>query len=237
MRASDTREIDPPVTRAPDGTPTPSPGARTLLTLRSSEDTLPVLPVAVAAALLALLAAVVVVFGVDSSSPLSPEPDSGAKPDLRSTPLKQANWRIRVVPANVAARVGRDQRRVVARQGRRLASLVREVYTVLFLQPNKRAAVLRRHFDLRTVRALERRPHVGVPPRAQEIRTTKRRARIVIDPLSPRRSIVRVEVRARGLLGEEAFAVRHRSILWLYRSERRWRVLAFDVNQRPWRRG
>jgi hypothetical protein len=150
--------------------------------------------------------------------------------------VKQARWRIRADPAYVAAHVGRDQRRMVARQGDRLASLVREVYGAMFLRPDKSGPVLRRRFDPRAANAMQRRPKAGVPLRAEEIKTTKRRARIVIDPLTPRRSIARIEVRARGTLGEEAFAVRHRSTLWLYRSEGRWRVLAFDVDQRRTRR-
>jgi hypothetical protein len=204
------------------------------LTAASGRSPLPGLPFAAAGALVALLALLVAVSisGGDRSAKPDRYPPPPSARDPQPEPIAQAPWRIKPVAANVSARVSKAQRRAVARQGDRLSTLVRGVYGALFLRPDSRREVLKSRFTAAAASKLDR-SRVGYPARATRVRTVGRRARISIDPLSTRQAVALVAIRARGQVGDDLLRVNHRSTLFLQRTEGRWRVIAFEVDQRP----
>jgi hypothetical protein len=201
----------------------------------SSAPSLPVLPLSAAVALLLVVAAVIAAVLLGRGGSGAPEVAPPRAPQPQAEPIRQAKWQIRSRPAKVGVRITKHQRRQVARQGDNLARLVRDVYAAVFLDPERRKDVLQDRF---TSRASYRwtRSGAGLPRTAIDRKTVLRRARIVIDPLVPRRAVATVVVRIRSTVSDDALRLRHSSTLWLQRSHGRWRVFAFDVDQRRVRR-
>ena len=213
------------------------PGAGSPLTERPGQPSLPVLPLAASGALLALLALVAVV-SLTGGRPAERRQDA-ARPTPTPTPtataptaIAQAPWQIRSAPADVSARVTKAQRREVARQARRVSRVLKRVYGALFLRPETRRSVLRDHLVPHAARALHR-SGAGFPAKAQRVKTVRRLARISVDPLGPRRAVVAVTLRVRGLVEGNVARVRHRATLWLQRSGGSWKVIAFELDQQP----
>jgi hypothetical protein len=80
-----------------------------------------------------------------------------------------------------------------------------------------------------------RRSGAGVPEGAKEVRTLRRTARVTIQATSAKRAAASVTVIARGMVDGRDFKFRHRSELWLERTKKGWKVIAFDIDQRPMR--
>lgn len=80
-----------------------------------------------------------------------------------------------------------------------------------------------------------RRSGAGVPEGAKEVRTLRRTARVTIQATTAKRAAASVTVIARGMVDGRDFKIRHRSELWLERTKKGWKVIAFDIDQRPMR--
>jgi hypothetical protein len=191
------------------------------------------LKVGIGAALgsLAILAAVLLA-GNGGSEPPRPEPRRLPPPGSESRALEQASWKIRSFAAGGPGRITKRDRRDAKRHADRIAGLVRHVYDALFLSPRDKKRVLKARFTRRAARALYEARRIGLPARADNVKTLARAARIGVDASSHRNAVVTVTLRARGVVGARSFRVRHRSILWLQRAGGRWNVIAFDASQR-----
>ena len=205
------------------------------LTENSSAPSLPILPLGAAAALLLVLAAVIaaVLLGNGGSGSSQVAPPRAPQPAMK--PIRQAEWHIVTRSAKVGVHVTKRQRRQVARQGKNLARFVRDVYGAVFLDPQSTRSVLQDRFTSRASYRWKQ-SGAGLPRAATERETVLRRARIVIDPLVPRRAVAEVIVRIRSTVSDEPLRLSHSSTLWLQRSKGRWRVFAFDVGQHRVRR-
>ena len=236
MAALGTREVHGRAATAPTGDEDGVvPGAGSPLTERPGQPSLPVLPLAASGALLALLALVAVVSltGAPATERRRDPPRTTPTPTAAAqSPIPQAPWRVTSAPADVSARVTKAQRREVDRQARRISWVLKQVYGALFLRPEARRDVLRDHLVARAASALHR-SGAGFPSKAQRVRMVLRRARISVDPTSPRRAVGAVTLRVRGLVEGEVARVSHAATLWLQRSEGRWKVIAFELDQEP----
>lgn len=138
--------------------------------------------------------------------------------------------------AGKAGKTTKKHRRFVRYQGRRIGRMVRMMHDALFLEPGREDVRIKRLFSARAAATFIR-TGAGVPAAARRIKTYRRRARIGIDAGRTRTATALVSVRARGLARERRFRIGYRARLWLQRTRGNWKVIAFDVDQSPMRRG
>jgi hypothetical protein len=143
--------------------------------------------------------------------------------------IRQARWRIRA--AAVGRLPKRDRERFI-KQRERIAASIKQAYEGLFLDPGHVRSALRGIVIPTAATQLIRRD-AGVPARAKRVKTLKREARIWIQPGRFSRAAAKVVVRARATVGTETRRVKHIANLWLERRGPRWRVIAYDFQQRP----
>ncbi|MDP9069637.1 MAG: hypothetical protein M3N53_15035 [Actinomycetota bacterium] len=176
-----------------------------------------------------LLVGLLLLGGGDRAEPVVSHDAPGAPRTEKLVPPPQARWKITTHSAGVVEPVTKAQQRAVARQRPALSALVRRVYDALFVHPGRSRAVLRDTFTRRAAGAF-RRSGAGVAT-AGVASTTLRRADIGIAPTDGARlAVATVAVRAQA---DEPGATRflHRSTLWLERSQRLWKVIAFSIDQ------
>ncbi|MFN2489061.1 MAG: hypothetical protein ABR529_04860 [Actinomycetota bacterium] len=166
----------------------------------------------------------------DRSGRSSPPPSTPEAPAIEQSP-----WRIHAFPAGVVGGITKKQRSRVRAQKPELGDLVRNIYDALLLQPRGMRSVLRGLFTPRAGRAFAARS-IGVPAGATKVKTLKRDARIGIDSSGARRAVASIEIAVAGRARKRSFRVRHEATLWLARTKGKWRVISFDVRQRPLRR-
>jgi hypothetical protein len=145
--------------------------------------------------------------------------------------VEQADWK---VSFSRAGRSGRLSKRAVTRlraQRPRLTSAVRAASDAMFLGGDTPASSYFRG----PARGAFRRSNAGAPEGAKEVRTLRRTARVAIQATTAKRAAASVTVIARGVVDGRDFKVRHRSRLWLERTKKGWKVIAFDIDQRPMR--
>ena len=118
------------------------------------------------------------------------------------------------------------------RQRARIAAGIKQAYEGLFLDPARLRRSLRGVATTTAARHLIR-EGAGVPVRATRVKTLARKARIWIQPGRLRRAAAKVVVRARATMGGKTRRVRHVATLWLERRGSKWRVVAYDFNERP----
>jgi hypothetical protein len=153
-------------------------------------------------------------------------------PEVSTPNIKQAAWRIKAKPIGSVGKVTRADKKRLKAQRPRLTGLVKDVYNSLFLFPSRTKNTLRKHFTRRAARKVQL-SKTGISPRAEEVRTWSRQARIGIQPNTARVAAAEVYVRAKGRIGDKIFRLVHRATLWLHRSNRSWKVVGFEIDQGP----
>lgn len=147
------------------------------------------------------------------------------------TEIPQAQWRIRT-SSQGGKRVSKADRARVESRGAKVAAVVQTFFDTLFLDPANTDKVLASTFTRGAAAALAR-PGVGLPDRAEDVRTLGRKAKIVVYSETASQAIANVQIRLRGVAGEGPFTLDHRATLWLQRGDRGWRVIAYEIDQRP----
>ena len=184
-----------------------------------------------AAVALALASALAVAGCQDSQPPSasrSPQPSPGQpEPTLR---IPQAKWKMSTRPVGRAGKFTRKQIRRHKAQRPRVKSVVREVYEALFLEPESIKEVIAERFSRRAGRALLR-AGPGFRPGADEVKTTKRIARIGLQAHTASAASAQVFVKARANGPGNVVKLRHRATMWMQRIKNDWRVIAFEVDQ------
>lgn len=195
------------------------------------------LPPAAVAGLVAAATGLVVlgalVLGARDSQDTAPAPPPSPVEKPSPPPIEQASWRIEVRPAGATGAMSKSERRRLRAQRPRAAELVRSVYEALFLRPQARRGAIDARFAPVARRSFRRLDGVGMPDGVVRVKTIVRAARIAIEAPRARHAVAAVRVRARGRAGPRTVRVFHRSTLWLERSGRRWRVMAYNVEQTP----
>jgi hypothetical protein len=158
----------------------------------------------------------------------SSNPRAAPAPEIRHAP-----WHVVKYGAGAVGHVTRADRRRVEFYGRRAGTLVRGVYDALFLEPRRLGRIVRASFATTAARSFLRLESAGAPAKVERLRIVSRRARIGVDARSAKRAVASVWLRAAGLAGERRFLLLHEATLWLQRTKRGWRVIAYDVKQRP----
>jgi hypothetical protein len=177
---------------------------------------------------LALVAAVLLSLAVLREGREAPQ-RPGATTGEGDSSIRQARWRIR---AGVVGRLPKRDRKGFVRQRERIAAGIKQAYQGLFLDPGHVRSALRGVVVAPAVNELIR-SDAGVPPRATQVKTLKREARIWIRLGRFSRAAARVVVRARATVGNKTRRVKHVANLWLERRGPKWSVIAYDFQQRP----
>jgi hypothetical protein len=159
----------------------------------------------------------------------APPAEGAASPPAKS--LEQADWKVSFTRAGTSGRLSRRAVTRLRAQRPRLTRAVRAASDAMFLGGNTSASSYFRG----PARGAFRRSGAGAPEGAQKVRTLRRAARVAIQATTAKRAAASVTVIARGVVDGRDFKVRHRSQLWLERTKRGWKVIAFDIDQRPMR--
>lgn len=183
----------------------------------------------VAASLVLLLAAGLVFLDLPGEQLLS----RGGRdaPSVTGAALPQARWEIKTHPAGVMKKVTKAQGERIARQRPQVAAVVKRVYDAMFLRPGRLQESLRRNFTAAAATALRRSGATVAEPGI--VTTKKRSARIGIQAAGgPTLAVATVSVRA-SLADNPLRRITHDSTLWMERRKTGWKVVAFQVDQRP----
>jgi hypothetical protein len=167
------------------------------------------------------------------AQPAEPRPTSADRPAV--TPptggVEQAAWKVSFSRAGTSGKLSKRAVTRLRAQRPRLTTAVRAASDAMFLGGGAPASSYFRG----PARGAFRRSNAGAPEGAKEVRTLRRAARVTIQATTARRAAASVTVIARGVVGGRDFKVRHRSQLWLERTNKGWKVIAFDIDQRPMR--
>jgi hypothetical protein len=167
------------------------------------------------------------------AQPAEPRPTSADRPTV--TPptggVEQAAWKVSFSRAGTSGKLSKRAVTRLRAQRPRLTTAVRAASDAMFLGGGAPASSYFRG----PARGAFRRSNAGAPEGAKEVRTLRRAARVTIQATTARRAAASVTVIARGVVGGRDFKVRHRSQLWLERTKKGWKVIAFEIDQRPMR--
>lgn len=153
---------------------------------------------------------------------------SGEETRVTSEGVPQARWKIKTHPAGVLGGVTKAESAQIKRHRPKVVGLVKDVYDALFVDPARLEATLQSSFNADAARALRRSgAAVGL------LSTTSRSADIGIQA-SGRPSFAIATVSLKAVPADRTSRVlAHRSTLWMERSKRGWKVVAFDLQQGP----
>jgi hypothetical protein len=166
--------------------------------------------------------------GASSSSP--ERPIEASNPELR-----HASWKITTAATGAVGRVTRIEKKRIEDSRPQLKELVRKVYDSLFSSPRDRKAAVAAHFAKRAG-GLWLSTSSGATAEVDRVRALSRKAAITIHRDGGRRATVRVRIRAKATGEGRQLRFLHEATLWVERSRSRWKVIAFDLLQRPLKR-
>ncbi|MGH2734890.1 MAG: hypothetical protein ACRDKZ_04870 [Actinomycetota bacterium] len=190
--------------------------------------------VAGAAVALLLAAAGVAALSDDRGGPGSSRAPGAAPPYGSAQRIKQADWKVDYKPVGLG-KLTKKQRKRMSAQRPRLVKLVKDVYGAMFLAPETLGKQVNASFIRPAAKTL-RRTKAGLPKGAEQVRITRRWARLAIDRASPTRATARVRVVAKGSARRGRFAIEHVASLYMLRPAKSWRVVGFEVDQGPFRK-
>ena len=196
-------------------------------------------PAAVLAAVVACLAAggvAAFLAGLGDESPSTVTPQARPRTVASPPEVNHARWRIRHHATGGLGKLTKAQRRRVRAQAPRVGALVRQVFDTLFLDPARVSPVVRASFTRSAARSWVRLRAAGPPRGTSRLELVARRARLSFDARSATQAVASVRLAARGRTVRRRFRLAHETTLWLERSPGKWRVVAYDVSQRPVRR-
>lgn len=172
----------------------------------------------------ATLVAVVALSSCTADEP--PGAGPSRQPERR---IAHAQWHVRAERVG-GGRLAKPLQRRAPVLRRSAVTAVKRSYGALFGSRRRRAA-LRGSFSRRAARVLLR-SRAGVPERARLLATVRRRARVRLQGPRLTRAAAEVRVVARIRLGKRRVRLVHDALLWLERTKRTWRVIAFEFDQR-----
>jgi hypothetical protein len=207
-----------------------------LVTPQQNEDLRPLLAAIVAAFLIASGTGFVLDRdanpGREVLSPRDRRVNPRVEPDEPA--IAQAPWKLAAVAAPGTGKVkatAKQRRAALKKVGPRVKRTVQDLYDALTVSRGKFAKVSRRLMPKAARASLKGRPSL-VPFSLKRIKTLKRVARISIDLTRRSSAAAHVELVFRADQGKKRMTFAHTGTLWLERGKDRWRVIAFDLDQR-----
>lgn len=155
----------------------------------------------------------------------------GTAAEEKAPALSHARWRFDTGPAGATGKLTKQQTTALQRQRGAIRSTLKALYNGLFIDPANLSPVLKKHFTGAAARSFRRSgPGIAAAGTAE---IKYREAEIAMQPLDGvRRAVATVSVRAVEL-GGRRHPMLHRATLWMERPKDLWRVVAFDITQKP----
>lgn len=144
---------------------------------------------------------------------------------------EQAEWKFDYSQARTGKLTKAQQARYVV-QKQKATVLIQDLYDGIFLEPSRLPAVIKTSLAASAAKSL-RAERLGFPSGSNDVKTIKRKAHIALDSTTTKAAIGRVTVLAKAKVGERPVKIEHQSTLWMERDEKGWKVIAFDVKQKP----
>lgn len=155
-----------------------------------------------------------------------------ATPTIQApTVLPQAEWKTKVTAAG-AGRISKSDKARVEKRGRSAVATVQTIFDTLFLDPTNVDPMMARRFTKAAAQAF-RRPGVGLPAGAEEVQTVRRRTSVSLYAKTASQATARVHVGLKGHVDDRPFRLKHEATLWLQRGDGGWKVIAYEVRQKP----
>lgn len=146
--------------------------------------------------------------------------------------IDQAPWKVtRTIEGRSGKLSNADKKNILAR-GTAAIGVVKTVFDGIFLEPSTLDDVVKKSFTSDAAKSLNAR-QLGFPDGTTEIKTLSRHAVLGIDAAQARFATADVEIVAKGDTGTKLVKVAQHATLWIERDQSQWRVIAFDVQQRP----
>ncbi|HWL65839.1 MAG TPA: hypothetical protein VNP73_07685 [Actinomycetota bacterium] len=144
-----------------------------------------------------------------------------------------ADWELAIYPAGSAGLggVSKKAKARVEAQRKPLATLIQDLYDALFLDPTKLEKAIGIHLEKTAGAALIK--DAGLPKGLDELEITTRKARVGISVAGADNAAAKVKITGVATRDGRRTGFKHESTLWLERSHKEWKVIAFDLKQGP----
>jgi hypothetical protein len=172
----------------------------------------------------ALVVAAILLLSGDEKNKTDRGPSRGAG-------IKQAQWKVLVQTVRGPA-LPEKGAKPSKHDARQLSRVIRTVYEAIYLRPQLMGKTSKRYMTKATARAVKKGAR-HIPNKARRIKTLRRVAVIGYDSGTRSRAAAEVTVVATGKNKGKRFRAVTHDRLWLERSHRRWRIIAFNVNLEP----
>ncbi len=166
--------------------------------------------------------------------PNRPQPTTAAPETVAAPGVVQAAWDVNSFPAGGKGvrHLSKKAKERLGKQREPLATLIKNVYDAMFLQPAALKQAIRANFAADAARrALDR--HIGLPSGVEKVKLGRRTAKVGIHVQGASRAAASVVISGSAAKKDQKTRFRHRSTLWLERHGGKWKVIAFDVTQGP----
>ncbi|MGH2730806.1 MAG: hypothetical protein ACRDJI_09405 [Actinomycetota bacterium] len=184
------------------------------------------LPIAAGALMLSIIATASLSTLVSRQGTPSDPPEAALVPSV----LDQAPWKIKIIVGGALGGPTKKERARVEAQRKPLRQLVREIYTAMILARGELKEVVDRRFSPHAAAAL-RKSDAGLPDGTTSVETTTREARVSVDAAGAHQAGATVNVKFTAVVKGQELRIGHRATLWMERTGRHWKVIAFDVKQ------
>lgn len=182
------------------------------------------------AALLALAIGALVWLGLmttqDHTTTTPTSPQSVAAPEV-----VQPEWRMDVSVEGRQGKLTKADKAAFNRARPAVATLIEDVYDGIFLEPGTLKDVIGQTFTKDAASSLPK--EIGFPQGVSEVEILRRRAQVGIEARGARHAAAEITLAAKGVVNEKPVRLVHEATLWLARDKGEWKVIGFDVAQRP----
>ena len=161
----------------------------------------------------------------EPARPGSPQVETAA------TEIPQAEWAVET-QVKGPKRIPKAERVRGEARAEQAAGVVQGIFDAVFLEPGEARDVISQSFTGEAAAAL-RDPGIGLPEGAEEVETTRRSVSVSVYSGTGSQAVARTVIAAKGLAAGEPFRLRQSALLWLVRDDGKWRVVAFEIDQRP----
>lgn len=158
--------------------------------------------------------------------PTVTETESIAAPEI-----VQPEWRMDVSVEGRQGKLTKADRDAFNRARPAVATLIEDVYDGIFLEPGTLDDVVAQTFTKAAAASLPK--ELGFPDGASNVEILRRRAHVGVQAHGARNAAAELIVVATAELDEKKVKLRHDATLWLQKESGDWKVIGYDVAQRP----
>ncbi|MGH2807357.1 MAG: hypothetical protein ACRDKT_08775 [Actinomycetota bacterium] len=153
-------------------------------------------------------------------------PESVAAPEV-----VQPDWRMDVSVEGRQGKLTKADKDAFNKARPALATLIEDVYDGIFLEPGTLDDVIAQTFTKKAAASLPK--DLGFPAGVANVEILRRRAHVGVEARGARHAAAELTVVAKAEVNERTVKLRHDATLWLEKESGDWKVIGYDVTQRP----